>query len=308
MTNFINTNLKQDESIQEFKDLDNKKNRFAILKLRDIELPLYSKTYIMGVLNVTPDSFSDGGGFVEVDRALRRIDEMINEGADIIDIGGESTRPGSNGISEQEELRRVIPVIKEANKRFDTPLSIDTTKAKVAEEALEEGVSMVNDISGLKFDPMIADIASKHRAALVLMHTTSRPADMQRKTKYKSLIDDIIESLRNSIALAEAKGNHTKSIVIDPGFGFGKTANQNLYILKELNKFSTLQKPILIGTSRKSFIGELIGSNKLDDRLEGTAATVAIGIINGASIVRVHDVRYMKRVAAVVDAVLNSRL
>jgi len=308
MTNYLGSNINQDMAIREIKELQLKKNGFGILRLRDVELPLRSKTYIMGVLNVTPDSFYDGGKFVEVDRALRHIDEMISEGADIIDIGGESTRPGSREISEHEELRRVIPVIKEAVKRFNVPLSIDTTKARVAEEALEVGVSMVNDISGLKFEPMIADMVSKHGAALVLMHTTSRPVDMQRMTKYESLIDDIVESLRISIVSAESKGVHPNSILIDPGFGFGKTTKQNLYILKELNRFNSLRKPILIGTSRKSFIGEVIGSDKLVDRLEGTAATIAIGIMNGASIVRVHDVLSMKRVSTVVDAVLDTRL
>ncbi|MFQ5787753.1 MAG: dihydropteroate synthase [Thermodesulfobacteriota bacterium] len=259
----------------------------------------------MGVLNVTPDSFYDGGRFIEIDKAIKQIDKLVADGADIIDIGGESTRPGSLGVSVEEELGRVIPVIKEAVKRFEVPLSVDTTKAKVAEEALKEGVSIINDISGLKFDPKIADIASKYNAGLVLMHTTSRPFDMQSKTKYNSIISEIIQSLKHSVKLAETKGVCSNSIIIDPGFGFGKTTIQNLLLLKYLREFMSVKKPIMIGTSRKSFIGKVLGSKNLEDRLEGTAATVAIGILNGASIVRVHDVRFIKRVASIVDVILS---
>jgi len=273
------------------------------LELRYREIDISSRTLIMGVLNVTPDSFYDGGKYFEIDDAIRRIDKLVGEGADIIDIGGESTRPGSVGISVKEELGRVVPVIKAAVKRFDVPLSVDTTKAKVAEEALEEGVSIINDISGLKFEPRIADIASRYNAGLVLMHTTSRPFDMQSKAKYNSLISEIVTSLKNSVELAQTKGVRSNSIIVDPGFGFGKTTAQNLLLLKYLREFQCMKKPIMIGTSRKSFIGNVLGSKRLGDRLEGTAATVAIGILNGASIVRVHDVRVMKRVASIVDAI-----
>jgi dihydropteroate synthase len=273
---------------------------------RDMELSLGPRTYIMGILNVTPDSFYDGGRYFKLDDALRRIEKMIVEGADIIDVGGESTRPGSLSIPEEEELRRVIPVIKEAVRRFDVVLSVDTTKAKVAEEALREGASIVNDISGLKFEPKIGEIVAKWRAGLVLMHTTSRPYDMQSKTQYNSIVTDIVQSLEVSIRLAEQKGVSPESILVDPGFGFGKTAEQNLLLLKRLGDFLVLRKPILVGTSRKSFIGKVLGTELPEERLEGTAATIAIAIMNGASIVRVHDVLYMKRVAMMVDAVLNA--
>ncbi len=270
----------------------------------DKELILGSRTCVMGILNVTPDSFHDADRYFNTDDALKRIERMIIEGAGIIDIGGESTKPSSLGVSEDEELRRVIPVIKAAKKHFDVTLSIDTTKSRVAEAALVEGVSIINDISGLKFDLNIAPIAAKHKAGLVIGHTTSRPYDMQSKTRYTSIISDIIAALRMSVELAEEKGVDPKSILIDPGFGFGKTPEQNLTLLKRLDEFLVLSKPILIGTSRKSFISKAVGA--LDDRLEGTAATVAIGIMNGASVIRVHDVTFMKRVANMTDAVLNA--
>ncbi|MDA2918489.1 dihydropteroate synthase [Desulfobacterota bacterium AH_259_B03_O07] len=282
------------------------KSNFCNLRFRDWEMDNRARTLIMGVVNVTPDSFYDGGKFIEIEKAIKQIDKLVADGADIIDIGGESTRPGSLGVTLEEELGRVIPVIKAAVKRFDVPLSVDTTKAKVAEEALEEGASIINDISGLKFEPKIADIASEYDAGLVVMHTTSRPFDMQSKTKYNSLISDIILSLKNSVKLAETKGVRSNSIIIDPGFGFGKTTIQNLLLLKYLGEFRTINKPIMIGTSMKSFIGNFLRSKHLEDRVEGTAATVAIGILNGASIVRVHDVRLMKRVVSIVDAIQNA--
>jgi dihydropteroate synthase len=272
-------------------------------KCRDKELPLGSRTHIMGILNVTPDSFYDGGKYFNLNDSLRQIEKMVTEGADIIDIGGESTRPGSLGVSEEEELKRVVPVIIEAKKRFDVIFSIDTTKPRVAEEALGEGASIINDISGLKFDPDIARIGAKYKAGLIVMHTTSRPYDMQSKTQYESIISDIIGSLRESVELAEGKGIDPESILIDPGFGFGKTLEQNLTLLKYLSEFLVLSKPILIGTSRKSFIGKVVGA--FEERLEGTAATVVIGIMNGASVIRVHDVLYMKRLSKMVDAVLR---
>ncbi|MBI2488031.1 MAG: dihydropteroate synthase [Deltaproteobacteria bacterium] len=273
---------------------------------RDKEMILGQRTHIMGILNVTPDSFYDGGRYSKLYDALKQTEKMISEGADIIDIGGESTRPGSFGVSEKEELNRVIPVIKEVMKRFDIVLSIDTTKAKVAEEALSQGVSIVNDISGLKFDPRIAEVVARYRAGLVLMHTTSRPHDMQNKTEYNSIVHDIVQSLRGSVKLAEEKGVHSESIVIDPGFGFGKTPDQNLMLLKHLRELLVLEKPILIGTSRKSFIGRVLGGSQLpEEKLAGTAATISIAIMNHASIVRVHDVFYMKNVALMTDAVLN---
>ena len=267
-------------------------------------LPLGERTLIMGVLNVTPDSFHDGGKYTSTDTALRRAETMAEEGADIVDIGGESTRPGSEGVSEEEELARIVPVIREIRKRLDAPLSIDTTKPMVARAALAEGASIVNDISGLKFGTGVAEAAAEYGAAMVLMHTSSRPRDMQEKTEYESLIDDIIKSLKESMRKATAAGVREENIIIDPGFGFGKTAAQNLTLLRELARFRELGRPILIGTSHKSFIGTVTEAPS-GSRLEGTAATVAIGIMNGASIVRVHDVGYMKKIALIADAVKN---
>lgn len=275
-----------------------------LLSLRGKALPLGERALIMGVLNVTPDSFHDGGKYTSTDAALRRAETMAGEGADIIDIGGESTRPGSEGVSVEEELARVVPVIREIRKRLDTPLSIDTTKALVARAALAEGASIVNDISGLKFGTGLAEAAAEFGAAMILMHTSSRPRDMQEKTEYESLIDDILESLRESMRKASAAGVREENIIIDPGFGFGKTAAQNLTLLKELARFRGLGRPILIGTSHKSFIGA-VAEGPSGGRLEGTAATVAIGIMNGASIVRVHDVGHMKKIALMADAVKN---
>jgi dihydropteroate synthase len=256
----------------------------------------------MGILNVTPDSFYDGGRYMDIDSALRRAGEMLDEGADIIDVGGESTRPGSSGVSEEEELRRVLPVIREIRKRFDAVISIDTTKGKIAREALREGASIVNDISGLTYSDGIAEAASEYGAGLVLMHTPSRPIDMQDHTGYTSLLGDMLASLRGSIDRAEGLGVSGESIIVDPGFGFGKTVEQNLSILKNLGRFRELGKPVMIGTSNKSFIGKITGVYAAG-RFEGTAATVAIGIMNGARVVRVHDVASMKSVARIADAV-----
>lgn len=275
-----------------------------MFKCRGTELDLNKRTHIMGILNLTPDSFYDTAKYTEIDLALSHTEKMVKEGADIIDIGGESTRPGSDSVSLEEELNRVIPTIQEIRKRFDVTLSIDTTKSTVAEEAAKEGVSIINDISGLKFDNRIAEIAAEYEMGIVLMHTTSRPKDMQLKTHYKSLVQDVIDSLRFSVEKVQDIGVADNSIVIDPGFGFGKTPEQNLILLKNLKKLSQLGKPILIGTSNKSFIGQIL-NRKINERMEGTAATIAIGIMNGASIVRVHNAGQMRQVSRMVDAVLS---
>lgn len=274
------------------------------LKCRNKYIPLGSNTIIMGVLNMTPDSFYDGGKFTSIYTALKHVEKMITEGADIIDIGGESTRPGSLSITKEQECERVIPVISEINKNFDTIVSIDTTKSEVALEALKEGASIINDISGLKFDEKIADAASEYKAGLVLSHTSGRPEVMQENTQYESLIEDIISSLSSSVNKALDRGVESESIVVDPGFGFGKTAEQNLLLLKNLHRICELEKPVLIGPSNKSFIGKVLNA-KVNERIEGTAATVAIGIANGASIIRVHDIEQMKKVAVMADAVMN---
>ncbi len=273
------------------------------LAFRNKVLNLGQDSYIMGIVNVTPDSFYDGGKYNSLDKALFRIEKIINEGADIIDIGGESTRPGAQQISLKEELTRIIPLINEVNKKFDTILSVDTTKALVAKEALESGVDIINDISGLNFEPEIAEYVAKYDAAIVLMHTTSRPKDMQNKIDYNSLIEDIVDYIKNSIKVAVNKGIDRNKIIIDPGIGFGKTVNDNLEIIRELKRFKELNCPILIGTSRKSFIGHILGGIEADERLIGSVITAMISILNGASIVRVHDVAETKQAIDIIKEI-----
>ena len=266
---------------------------------------LTSKTLIMGILNVTPDSFHDGGKYNTIKQALIHTEQMISEGADIIDVGGESTRPGSNPISEEEELSRVIPIIDAINKNFKITVSIDTTKSAVARQALDSGATIVNDISGLSFDSTLADIVSKYEAQIILCHTSSRPVDMQKKTSYKNIVKDIYNYLENSIKISEECGILSDNISIDPGFGFGKTANHNLLLLKRLSKFKKLDKKVVVGTSMKSFIGKILQSDDIDQRILGTFATIVISILNGADIVRVHDVKEMKVAVQIADAVKN---
>ncbi|HAP34642.1 MAG TPA: dihydropteroate synthase, partial [Bacteroidetes bacterium] len=265
------------------------------------------RTYLMGILNVTPDSFSDGGKYFSVESAVTRALEMIEQGADIIDVGGESTRPkGVYGetqkISADEELNRVISVIERIAKSTDAVISIDTTKSVVADEALKAGASIVNDISGLKFDERIAAVTAKHNATLVVMHIQGTPETMQQNPSYIDVVAEVKADLRLSIEKAKSAGVH--NIIIDPGIGFGKNLEHNLKLLKHLKEFQELGHPILIGTSRKGFIGSLLNAT-VDERIEGTAASVAVSIMNGANIIRVHDVKEMKRVAVVTDAIRN---
>lgn len=274
-----------------------------LLKFKGQSLDFSKKTYVMGILNITPDSFSDGNKYKTVDEYLFRIDEMIGQGADIIDFGAESTRPGSQPVTVEEELKRLIPVLEKAVTRFETIFSVDTTKSAVAKAALQHGVSIINDISGLTFDPDIGKHVAEHDAAIVLMHTPGRPEIMQEHTDYDSLIPGIMDSLRDSISRAEGFGINYENIVVDPGIGFGKTVEQNLEILRNLNEFKTLGHPILVGTSRKSFIGKLLGDPNVNNRVEGSSATVTAAILNGASIVRVHDVKEMKKVVKITDAI-----
>ncbi|TDI98141.1 MAG: dihydropteroate synthase [Deltaproteobacteria bacterium] len=275
------------------------------ISLADNNDKLNSKTLIMGILNVTPDSFYDGGKYNTIKQALIHTEQMISEGADIIDVGGESTRPGSNSVSQKEELRRVIPIIDAINKNFVIPVSIDTTKSMVARQALDSGATIVNDISGLSFDPALADIVSKYEAQIILCHTSSRPVDMQKKTLYENIVEDIYNYLENSIKISEDCGILSDNISIDPGFGFGKTANHNLLLLKSLSKFKKLDKKVVIGTSMKSFIGKILQSDDIEQRILGTFATIVISILNGADIVRVHDVKKMKVAVQIADSVRN---
>ncbi|MGB9595907.1 MAG: dihydropteroate synthase [Candidatus Poribacteria bacterium] len=262
------------------------------------------RTLVMGILNVTPDSFSDGGLFVNVESAIEHAKKMIQDGADIIDIGGESTRPGAEAISIDVELSRVIPVISELSKSTDVCISIDTYKPEVAEIAIDNGACMVNDISAIS-DPKMAKVVAKSGVPIVLMHKKGTPKDMQISPHYNSLIDEIKKYLQDKVNMAERSGISSDKIIIDPGIGFGKTVEHNLEILRRLNEFKSLGKPILIGTSRKSFIGKILNIDDPKERIDGTSATVAIAIANGADIIRVHDVKQMKMVAQIADAIIR---
>lgn len=260
-------------------------------------LQVGERTLVMGILNVTPDSFSDGGRFLDVDAAVARAHEMVAEGADIIDIGGESTRPGHAPIPADEELRRVIPVI-ERLADLAVPISIDTFKASVARRALAAGASIVNDVWGLHHDPGLAAAAAPAGAALVVMHN-------QHGTHYNELMADIAAYLRRSLQLAAEAGIGPERVILDPGFGFGKTAVHNLEVVRRLSDLHQLGCPLLLGPSRKSTIGKILGGLPVDERLEGTAALVALAIAQGADIVRVHDVKEIVRVVRVTDAVVR---
>jgi dihydropteroate synthase len=262
-----------------------------------------SRTHIMGVLNVTPDSFSDGGKFFEIEKAVARGRELAAQGADVLDIGGESTRPGSDPVPEAEEIRRVVPVIDKLSRDLKIPLSIDTYKSGVASAALDAGASMVNDISGLTFDPAMAAVVCAHRAALVIMHVLGTPKTMQHHPQYKDVVQEVRDFLSKQAGLARERG--VQQVIIDPGIGFGKELHHNIELIKRLETLTTLGYPVLVGPSRKSFIGKILDL-PVDQRLEGTSAAVTACILNGANIIRVHDVREMKRVAMVADALKAS--
>ena len=272
------------------------------------DLDLSRKTHIMGILNITPDSFSDGGIHFDASHAVDHALRMIDDGADLIDIGGESTRPGSEPVSLDEELRRTLPVIEALAGKISAPISIDTYKSPVAIRALEAGASMVNDISGMRFDPEMPKVISRFSVPVVIMHIKGTPKNMQVNPTYEALIPEIMDYFRSSIRLAVKAGIPEDMIILDPGIGFGKTFEHNLEIMNNLDTFSALEKPLLIGPSRKAFLGKILGGLPPQERLEGTAASVAISIIKGAHIVRVHDVREMARVAKVADAIKQQRI
>lgn len=275
-----------------------------ILNCASYTIDLSKRTHIMGILNITPDSFYDGGLYYNREKAVKRAINMEEEGADIIDIGGESTRPGSKSISAKEEIKRILPVINKIIKRLKIPISIDTYKSEVAKAALDSGASIVNDITGLR-DEKTAALVKEYNAGVVLMHMKGMPSTMQKNPEYKNLIDDIRTSLKESISIAKGAGIKDSQIIIDPGIGFGKTPGHNLKLLKRLKEFKSLKFPILIGPSRKSFIGAVLGLS-IDKRLIATVAAVAISIYNGANIVRVHDVKKMFEVARLTDAIKNA--
>ncbi len=262
------------------------------------------KTGIMGILNVTPDSFYDGGRYLDPQAALDRAHQMVEDGADIIDIGGQSTRPGADPVPEDEEYRRVLPVVAAAAMSLDAMISVDTWRAGVARAALEVGAHIVNDVSALRFDPALLAVVAERKVPLILMHMKGTPRDMHLNPTYEALIDEVFTFLQERIRTAHAGGVPLECLLIDPGIGFGKGARHNLEVLRKLHHFRALGRPIVIGTSRKSFIGRLLGTG-VDERLEGTAATVAHAIAQGASVIRVHDVKEMARVARMMDAIVR---
>jgi len=267
------------------------------------------RTLVMGVINTTPDSFSDGGKHLDPDVAIASALRMIEEGADFIDVGGESTRPGSTAIDAEEELRRVIPVIKGiCSARSDAVVSIDTRRGKVAEAAVDAGACVVNDVAGFRDDPRSLDVAQKAEAAVIIMHMLGRPKTMQQEIHYKAFPDEIYSFFQERIQYAEGKGILPENIIIDPGIGFGKTFDQNLELINRLDFFAPLGKPILSGPSRKSFLGHILDQPTPHLRDTGTLAAVAASVVRGASIVRVHDVARTVEVCRVIDAVLRGRV
>jgi dihydropteroate synthase len=279
------------------------------LRLGSGVLRLGERTLVMGVLNVTPDSFSDGGKFLDVKSAVQHALAMQRDGADIIDIGAESTRPGSLQISAAQELSRLLPVLQALRGKLKIPISVDTQKAAVAEIALGAGAEIINDISGLRHDPRLAEVAARHGAPLILMHMRGTPRTMQKGPFARDVVKDVVSGLRKSIAMARKRGVPRSQIVIDPGIGFGKSYAQNYELLAKLPELAKLSYPVMVGTSRKGFLGATLTKNGKpappDQRLWATAATVAASIRNGAHIVRVHDVAEMKKVARVADTVMN---
>ena len=255
------------------------------------------RTYIMGILNITPDSFSDGGKFIGLNDALAQAKEMVEDGADIIDIGGESTRPGAEPVDYAQEIVRIIPVIKALKQEFDIPISVDTYRASTAYAALSAGADMVNDVWGLKNDPDMAKVIAEHGVPVCIMHNS-------HTAEYKSLIEDVLTGLGQSIEIALKSGIKEENIIIDPGIGFGKTPDQNLDIMIALDRIKNLGYPILLGTSRKSFIGKVLGL-PVEDRLDGTLATSVFGVTKGVDVLRVHDVRQNKRAAIMTDRMVR---
>jgi len=266
-------------------------------------LDFKKRTCLMGILNVTPDSFSDGGIYLDIEKAITRATEIARDGADIVDVGGESTRPGSLCVSEEEELRRVLPVIRGIKERTDIAISIDTSKPGVAKEALSAGASIINNIMGTPLDRHMAFVAAKYNSYLVLMHIKGTPKKMQDNPEYSDVVSEIVDDLRRSVGKAVEWGVSPDKIIVDPGIGFGKTARHNLEILRRLSELKTLDKPILVGPSRKSFIGSVTGVSDPKDRIMGTAAAIAVSIANGANCVRVHDIKEMKQVSVLTNRV-----
>jgi dihydropteroate synthase len=283
------------------------RRKISRLRLPSRTLLLGNRTLVMGVLNVTPDSFSDGGLYFDTGAAIARALEMERAGADLLDIGGESTRPGSESVSASEEMRRILPVLEKLRGRLKLPISVDTSKAEVAEAAAYQGAEIINDVTALRADPRLAEIAAKRRLPLILMHMRGNPRTMQKAPFARDVLRDVSESLGQAVAIARRAGVAKSQIILDPGIGFGKTAAQNYELLQKLPDLARLGHPLLVGTSRKSFLAKAPGSPPDADRIWATAATVAASILGGAHIVRVHDVAEMVQVARATDAIANPR-
>jgi dihydropteroate synthase len=274
------------------------------LKWSDYVLDLDERTHVMGVLNVTPDSFSDGGRYYETDEAVEHGLQMARDGADIIDVGGESTRPFSQKLSVSEEIDRVIPVIGALRDLLSIPISIDTYKSEVAREALRAGASIINDISALRFDPQMASVVAQGDGPLILMHMKGTPENMQVNPSYDDLMSEISRFLKGAIERSVAAGVREELILVDPGIGFGKTFEHNLRIIRELSRFRSLGRPVLLGTSNKAFIGHILQKG-INERETGTMATVAAGVMNGAQVVRVHNVKKAVETVRIIDAIMR---
>jgi len=268
-------------------------------------LHLSERTHVMGILNVTPDSFYDGGKYNGVDRAVAHAVRMAEEGADCIDIGGESTRPGADLVEPETEKARILPVIRELRKRIRIPISIDTRKSVIAEAALHEGANIINDVSGLRYDDRMVGVAARFQVPVVLMHTRGTPKDMQQRTEYRNLLEEINDFFNAQIRVSEAAGIHRNQIVLDPGIGFGKRWEDNFQILGHLDRFRSLECPILVGVSRKSFIGKALDLGEAD-RLPGTLAAIVAAVLHGAHMVRVHDVREAVQAVRIADRMKRS--
>ncbi len=281
------------------------------LRLPTRTLQLGKRTLVMGVLNVTPDSFSDGGKFFDPERAIEQALAMERAGAHLLDIGGESTRPGSAGVSAKEELARVLPVLRALRGRLKIPVSIDTQKSDVAEAALDAGAQIINDISGLKSDPRIAEVAARRRVPLILMHMRGEPRTMQTRGFARDVMKDVTQGLRKSVGIARKAGVGKSQVILDPGIGFGKSFAQNYELLQKLPQLAKLGYPLLVGTSRKGFLGATLALDGKpvppEERIWGTAATVTASILSGVHIVRVHDVAEMVQVARVADCLLDAK-
>ena len=277
------------------------------LKWHKYRLDLGVRTHVMGILNVTPDSFSDGGRYFSEAKAVERGIEMARDGADIIDVGGESTRPYSDRLSTDEEMARVIPVIRRLSREIPIPISIDTYKSKVAREALKAGASIINDISAMRLDFRMADVAAAAGVPVILMHMQGTPENMQLNPRYDDLLNEIIAFFEDAVNRCKSAGIKEQMIILDPGLGFGKTFDHNLSVIHQLKKFQALQKPLLMGPSNKTFIGKILGKD-VHERDAGTMAAVAACVMNGAHIVRVHNVKLSVETVKVIDAILRERV